>query len=694
MYKTILLFSIILTFLLFGQSVSTGPAWLDLRFRDALTGRSVPTPEIKVSSTEQPAVSEVIIAENGQASFFLLPGRYDVLLTAEGYQSMSAALAVDSEQPGRITFFLDPQTPPRQFSPEALANALRSDATLFCGFVVDRESGAPISGAALRQINSGQLVYSDAEGFFALYLPADSQFQSVLVEKSGFTSRQFENIEVWPGGDWQVRIELDEGTGRSTESMRRSLPAAGPAAANDPDCEDCSSDQTAPGAHPGLAAAASLAPPPLLLPSTIRVGRDCSSPTNCNRVEVYSLQTYCQLVLPAEWFSCWGSLMNGLSSLKSGAVAIRSYALWHVLHPLTSAYDICDNTYCQYLGNAHTNNADLAVDLTDRFVLVDQNSEVTRSEYSAENNNAGCGDGYSGTGVSWPCIADPVCQGQLRNGHGRGLCQWGSARWATGTRILTSAPCSHGIIHGYGTRTWPEILQHYYPSYQVMQGASAMILAAVAVPPVVSPGQTFRIDYTIEAAPAMDILLGASVRPAGGGNWIDDPQNDVLVTVIAGASVVGRPFRLPGNAPTGDYDLLVALWFDVDGNQQINTGDFRFDAQTYPGAFRVALTGIGEEQPPLSNRFELAQNFPNPFNSRTTIRYTLPARARVVLRIFDSLGKQVALLADGIQSAGPHQHTWEAGALPSGNYFYRLVIMDVVSGTPIFQQTRQLVLTR
>lgn len=45
---------------------------------------------------------------------------------------------------------------------------------------------------------------------------------------------------------------------------------------------------------------------------------------------VYSLDAYVKYVLPAEWYSCWGALAQGINSLKAGAVAIRSYGIYYV----------------------------------------------------------------------------------------------------------------------------------------------------------------------------------------------------------------------------------------------------------------------------------------------------------------------------------------------------------------------------
>ncbi len=85
----------------------------------------------------------------------------------------------------------------------------------------------------------------------------------------------------------------------------------------------------------------------------------------------------------------------------------------------------------------------------------------------------------------------------------------------------------------------------------------------------------------------------------------------------------------------------------------------------------------GSEMVALPNTIELAQNYPNPFNSTTEIRYALPAPGHVSLDVFDLLGRHVATLVDGVQTAGRHTASFSTAGengldLTSGVYFYRL----------------------
>jgi hypothetical protein len=74
----------------------------------------------------------------------------------------------------------------------------------------------------------------------------------------------------------------------------------------------------------------------------------------------------------------------------------------------------------------------------------------------------------------------------------------------------------------------------------------------------------------------------------------------------------------------------------------------------------------------LPTNFTLNQNYPNPFNPSTTVSYALPSDVPVTLKVYNSIGQEVATLVDGLQPAGVHQAVWDAKGLPSGVYIYRL----------------------
>lgn len=92
------------------------------------------------------------------------------------------------------------------------------------------------------------------------------------------------------------------------------------------------------------------------------------------------------------------------------------------------------------------------------------------------------------------------------------------------------------------------------------------------------------------------------------------------------------------------------------------------------------VTGVVEQ---ISTRvpasFQLDQNYPNPFNPTTTISFALHTNGRATLKIYNLLGQQVATLLDEVKSAGAYRVTFDASALSSGVYFYRLSTTSGIS---------------
>ncbi|MEW6061973.1 MAG: S8 family serine peptidase, partial [Bacteroidota bacterium] len=74
----------------------------------------------------------------------------------------------------------------------------------------------------------------------------------------------------------------------------------------------------------------------------------------------------------------------------------------------------------------------------------------------------------------------------------------------------------------------------------------------------------------------------------------------------------------------------------------------------------------------LPSEFRFEQNVPNPFNPSTVLRFDLPEQSTVVLRIYNSIGQEVAELINGVRAAGKHSIRWNASTLPSGMYLARL----------------------
>lgn len=100
---------------------------------------------------------------------------------------------------------------------------------------------------------------------------------------------------------------------------------------------------------------------------------------------------------------------------------------------------------------------------------------------------------------------------------------------------------------------------------------------------------------------------------------------------------------------------------------------------------------IRNQKSEIPSEFALEQNFPNPFNPSTVIRYQLPVDSWVTLNVYNTLGEEIATLVDEMQVAGFRLFEWNAGSansvLPSGVYLYQLR-----AGT--FTQARKMLIMR
>ena len=105
----------------------------------------------------------------------------------------------------------------------------------------------------------------------------------------------------------------------------------------------------------------------------------------------------------------------------------------------------------------------------------------------------------------------------------------------------------------------------------------------------------------------------------------------------------------------------------------------------------VFINNISKEIP---EGFSLGQNFPNPFNPKTVISFQLPVDSKVLIKVFDVLGREVETLVNERLQAGTYSTQWDASAYPSGVYFCRMVVRNGGSSTGDYSETRRMMLVR
>ncbi len=115
----------------------------------------------------------------------------------------------------------------------------------------------------------------------------------------------------------------------------------------------------------------------------------------------------------------------------------------------------------------------------------------------------------------------------------------------------------------------------------------------------------------------------------------------------------------------------------VDENISAGEYQYRLKQIDYDGSFKFSdMVDINISQP---TEFSLEQNYPNPFNPSTTIQYSIPEGGNVKLKVYNSLGEEVADLIDDYKEAGNYKINFNASELSSGIYFYQLKSKNFLS---------------
>jgi len=556
-------FALLVTGLFLTQALSVfAQNSLQIRFVDSATGYAV-QPALIETQSRQPdkaarRISQSVLGEAGRVMLALPPGQNNITVSAPGYQPMSGMFDMSPNNPYTIFFQLDPLTQPREIQPDYVSTLHRGDETVFVGYVVDDDSGRPLANALIRTEPSGREVTTDERGYFQIYVPVQTLTEatqspaSLILSHEAFRTEEHRYLELWSEGDWVYRIRLQSGRGKNIvderQLRRRShYPLHVKGEGNSSTQAGTTDTQpTMPktraeveGGNPTTQNA--FTPPTIRIPTNIRVLRQDGV-----TIDYISLQTYCQRSLPSEWIASWGSTgpgNSGTNSLLAGAVAIRTYAIGFVNNPSSTFYDICGTTSCQaYIHTASDSRTTAAVNATANYVMNQPGAArigFKLTEYSAENNSLGfsCGDGF--TQPNSGCIADEVCTGETRFGHGRGMCQWGTARWASG-RKMAGRVTSDTTTNGLPIQNWVWLCEHYYPDLELVQGAPLAINDYVQVLGTSSLTVRQCVDGTINS----------------GTNC---PQ---LTTKSSGATgiVVGGPVRVTNDGV--GYTWWRVQWFD------------------------------------------------------------------------------------------------------------------------------------
>jgi len=174
----------------------------------------------------------------------------------------------------------------------------------------------------------------------------------------------------------------------------------------------------------------------------------------------------------------------------------------------------------------------------------------------------------------------------------------------------------------------------------------------------------------------------------GGFEWFEQFHNHSMTTVIlynmyfanentgwmvgdAGIIIkttnAGENWRAQQNPYLGNGGLWSVHFFGIDTGWTVSeTGRV---LHTVNGGGPVAVKSVSSIMP---DGYKLEQNYPNPFNPVTNIKFSIPENVLVTLKIFDLLGKEIAVLLNEKLSSGTYEITFDGSNLSSGVYLYQL----------------------
>ena len=211
-----------------------------------------------------------------------------------------------------------------------------------------------------------------------------------------------------------------------------------------------------------------------------------------------------------------------------------------------------------------------------------------------------------------------------------------------------------------------------------------------------------------------NLIVRSSDPVASRGAYLDmRTQNGKITWTLravpaAGSHQIAFTYRLAYDTPKDQYidvngtrvgvlrfDGAMNVWLEKKLNVDLVQGDNTVAMELYWGWMHLdylavpssIVSAVGEQLAELPFSYRLEQNYPNPFNPATTIRYSLAESGHVRLAVYDVLGRRVETLIDEKQNTGVHEIQFDAGALASGVYFYR-----IEAGT--FIQTRNMVVLK
>ena len=202
-----------------------------------------------------------------------------------------------------------------------------------------------------------------------------------------------------------------------------------------------------------------------------------------------------------------------------------------------------------------------------------------------------------------------------------------------------------------------------------------------SLPIEVNPGGSFSftgiLQNNTESSITGDVWI--MLELPGGATFGPLQQfNNILLNPNQTITVPGIIQSVPGYAPMGTYGYISYCGDYPVFKMDSSSFEFTVIAPAEGGADGWNLFGWFDIESELPRETKLHENYPNPFNPITTIRYDLTDVSNVRIEIYNLMGQRVETLIDSEQAPGEHSISWDASNMASGIYFYKLSTNDNV----------------
>ena len=208
--------------------------------------------------------------------------------------------------------------------------------------------------------------------------------------------------------------------------------------------------------------------------------------------------------------------------------------------------------------------------------------------------------------------------------------------------------------------------------------------------------------YSRAAAEVMTLLTGDEYFPGGMGEF-HAAANEYLV--FENGPSIDVTLQWATYRDASDQCSLSRIWGgihppidDMPGRligKKVGVNAFHLAEQYFSGH----ISSVKENHPVVPKEYVLSQNYPNPFNPTTMLKYYLPHRSSVTIKIYNVLGQEIKTVVDEIQEFGFKSVEWDSkntvgNTVASGVYFYRIEATSANKSKPTFVQVKKMLLLK